>query len=255
MQNFNMQNPAVERSGMMSQIDIRPLMRLVYMWMGLGLLVTAVVSFVVSSNVELALSLAQGWFVLMIVQLGIVFGLSFLVNRIKPSIALILFFVYAASMGLTLGVMFLGIMIDPEASAVAGEIVYSNGGMMTIASAAATTAGLFGVMTVIGYTTKVDLSRFSTFFMMALIGLVIAMVVNIFLNNDTFSLIISVIGVLLFTGLTAWDTQKIKQMAMLPEMQHHSDSMMRLSIMGALTLYLDFINLFIFLLSIFSSRD
>lgn len=255
MQNFNMQNPAVERSGLMSQIDIRPLMRLVYMWMGLGLLVTAVVSFVVSSNVELALSLAQGWFVLMIVQLGIVFGLSFLVNRIKPAIALILFFVYAASMGLTLGVMFLGIMIDPEASMRAGEIVYSNGGMMTIASAAATTAGLFGVMTVIGYTTKVDLSRFSTYFMMALIGLVIAMLVNMFLQNDTFSLIISVFGVLLFTGLTAWDTQKIKQMAMMPEMQHHSDSMMRLSIMGALTLYLDFINLFIFLLSIFSSRD
>jgi len=110
-------------------------------------------------------------------------------------------------------------------------------------------------MTVIGFTTKVDLSKFSTFFLMALIGLVIAMLINMFLRSDAFSLVISAFGVLLFTALTAWDTQKIKNLAAQPEYQQYSDDMKRLSILGALTLYLDFINLFLFLLRLFASGN
>lgn len=223
-------------------VEIRPLMRLVYLWMGLGLLVTGFIAWFVASNEELLFSVANMGIVLFIVQIGIVIGLSWAINKISPTVATGLFFAYAASMGLTLSV-----------------IVYayvSAGEAMAIAQAFFTTAGLFGVMTVIGFTTNVDLSKFGTFLMMGLIGIILASIVNIFLGSSTLTFIISIIGVLIFTGLTAYDTQKIKEMAALPEMQAHSDMMVRLSIMGALTLYLDFINLFLFLLRLFgSSRD
>jgi FtsH-binding integral membrane protein len=259
MQDYNFESAIQQDAGAFSrvQVNLQPLMRLVYLWMGLGLLVTAGVSAVVTSAVyadnSLLNALAGGWIILMIVQLGIVFGLSWAINRISPNIALILFFIYAATMGITLGAIFFGITAEPVAG---GGYAPSNEGLWAIAKAFVTTAGLFGVMTVVGYTTKIDLAKYSTYFMMALIGLIIAMVVNIFLQSTMLDFIISAAGVLIFTALTAYDTQKIKRMAAMPEMQQHSDSMTRLSIMGALTLYLDFINLFIFLLRIFAGgRD
>lgn len=225
-----------------SRIEIRPLMRLVYIWMMFGLLTTGIISFALSSWI--GTNPAQNFqtinvlvLPIFIAQIGIVIGISWGMNRLAPAVAGFLFFVYSALMGVTLGVLFFAYI--------------AAGQSMAIAQAFFTTAGLFGVMTVVGYTTKVDLTKYSTYFGMALIGLVIAMVVNFFLGSGMLELIISVVGVILFTALTAYDTQKIKNLSMQPEMQNHSDSMARLAIFGALTLYLDFINLFLFLLRIF----
>lgn len=217
-------------------IEFRPMMRLVYMWMGLGLLVTSVVAVVAASTGFIISLLEQSpllFFGLIFVQLILVVALNASFRRVSPTIAAILFFIYSAVTGLTFSIFFLA---------------YDLG---AIYSAFFTTAGLFGVMTVVGFTTKVDLSKFSTYFMMALIGLVIALVVNMFLRSSAFDLLISVVGVILFTGLTAWDTQKLKNLAATPGLNASSEHTMRLSIYGALVLYLDFINLFIFLLRIF----
>lgn len=241
MQNFN-ETYAPTTTGAASGIQLQPLMRLVYMWMSFGLLTTGIVALVLANNEPLLMSLAGIFPFLWIVQIGLVLGLAWGINRMSPNLAGILFFVYAVSLGITLGATFYGLIEGGQADA--------------IYKAFFTTAGLFGAMTVVGFTTKVDLSRFSAFFMMALIGLFIAIIVNIFLASSAISFIISVVGVLLFTGLTAYDTQRIKELASLPEMQQHSDSMAKLAIMGALTLYLDFINLFFFLLSLFAGgRD
>jgi FtsH-binding integral membrane protein len=223
-------------------IDVRPLMRLVYLWMGLGLLVTAGVSFLVSTTESLVSMAATLWLPLIIVQFVIVFAMMWAMRRTTPTIVTGLFLLYAALEGLIFGVIFYALI--------------QTGQSMAITNAFLTTAGLFGTMTVIGYTTKVDLSKFGTFFMMALIGLLIAMVVNIFLGSSALDFIISVVGVLLFTGLTAYDTQKIKNLAYQEEFQQYGNETAKLAIMGAFTLYLDFINLFIFLLRLFAGgRD
>lgn len=218
--------------------DVRPLMRLVYLWMALGLLLTAGVSFVVMNTPALIQFAATLWLPLIIVQFVIVFAMMWAMRRVSPTVVTGLFLLYAALEGLIFGVIFFALV--------------QGGQAMAITNAFLTTAGLFGTMTVIGYTTKVDLSKFGTFFMMALIGLIIAMVVNIFLGSSALDFIISVVGVLLFTGLTAYDTQKIKEMASQPEFQQYGNETAKLAIMGAFTLYLDFINLFIFLLRLFA---
>ena len=241
MQNYEYNPAAPVQEISIGKIEVRPLMRLVYMWMGLGLLVTAFVALGIASSEQLVMTASNLFLPVMIAQFALVIGLSWAIQRIPANVALVLFFVYAASMGVTLSLIVFGLI--------------ASGQTMALANAFFTTAGLFGVMTVIGFTTKVDLTRFGSFLMMGLIGLVIASVVNIFLSSGALSWIISIIGVLVFTGLTAYDTQRIKEMASLPEYQQHSDSMLKMSIMGALTLYLDFINLFIFLLSLFSGRD
>ncbi len=223
------------------EVNVRPLMKLVYLWMTLGILVSAIVSLIVMSSPELLQILAPAYMPLLIAQFVLVLAISWGTTRMSPALASALFFLYAGMVGLTLGVIFF--------------MLSARGQEMAIVSAFFTTAGLFGTMTVIGYTTKVDLSKYSSFFMMALIGLVIAIVVNMFLLNDTFGLIISIFGVLVFTALTAWDTQKIKKLAQQPEYQQYSDSTRRLAVLGALTLYLDFLNMFLFLLSIFAGRD
>lgn len=149
-----------------------------------------------------------------------------------------LFFVYAAVNGFTLSLIFL---------------VYELG---TISTAFFSTAAAFGAMTVLGYTTQLDLSKYRSYFIMGLVGLIAAMLVNIFLRSSTFDLIISIFGVFLFLALTAYDTQKIKQLAADPELTSNGEMMMKVSILGALTLYLDFINLFLFLLRLFGrGRD
>jgi len=250
MANFDWDNSAVvpNEAGRFSigGIDVRPLMRQVYLWMGMGLAITGIVSlFIVSaanSSQEVAMTISNWMWPIFFGQIGIVFGLSFAIRKISPLFALLLFFLYSGLTGLTFGVIFYALI--------------AVGDGLAIAQAFFTTAGLFGVMTVIGYTTKVDLSKYSTFFMMALIGLIIAIVVNLFLGSSMLDLIISVAGVLIFTALTAWDTQKIKNLAALPEYQQYSDDMRKLAVMGALTLYLDFINLFLFLLRLFAGgRD
>lgn len=233
-------NPIQPLSATGVRVEFQPLMRMVYMWMGLGLLTTAVVGWVVSSNMDLLrIALSQPVLIGSIfVSLGLVFAINLGIRRMSPTVAAVLFFIYAAVIGFTTMAIVLAF--------------YPTG---SIVAAFGTTAILFGVMTVIGMTTNVDLSKYSTYFMMGLIGLVIALIVNMFLQSSAFDLLISLFGVVLFTGLTAYDTQKIKELSLLPELQGDGEMTMKLSIIGALTLYLDFINLFLFLLRLFSSRE
>lgn len=235
MQNYEY-TPAVQQASGI-QIEVRPLMRMVYMWMGLGLLVTAMIATFLASSLDIIVTIAPMFLPIVIGQFVLVMALSFLINRISANVALILFFVYAASMGVTLSVIIFAV---------------AQTNPMAIANAFFTTAGLFGVMTFIGFTTQVDLTRFGSFLMMGLIGLIIASFINLLFAGGAMSWVISIFGVLLFTGLTAYDTQRIKNMATLPEFQQHSDSLVKMSVMGALSLYLNVINIFIFLLQLFA---
>jgi len=221
-------------------VEVRPLMRTVYLWMTLGLLVTAFTAvFVVNTPAMLELALNRVvFFGAIIGELALVWGISLGIRRLSPGMAIALFFVYAAVNGFTLSLIFL---------------VYELG---TISTAFFSTAAAFGAMTVLGYTTQLDLSKYRSYFIMGLVGLIAAMLVNIFLRSSTFDLIISIFGVFLFLALTAYDTQKIKQLAADPELTSNGEMMMKVSILGALTLYLDFINLFLFLLRLFGrGRD
>lgn len=216
-----------------SQVEMtqRTFIQRTYLWMALALLVTAVVSFVTASS-ETLLNLVFGnSFVLIgliVAQLVTVLVLSWAIGRISPILATLLFFVYAALTGLTLSSIFL---VYTEAS---------------IASTFVVTAGMFGIMSVYGLSTNRDLTTIGNIAFMGLIGIILASVVNIFLNVSALYWIISVLGVLIFVGLIAYDAQKLKQMAVGADA--NSDSGQRASILGALRLYLDFINLFLFLL-------
>jgi FtsH-binding integral membrane protein len=220
------------------RVELNSLMRQVYLWMATGLLVTTAIAVSVTTMPALQrLVLNPGVMIIAIIaELALVLILSFALKRLSPGVAIAMFFVYAALNGLTLSIIFWA---------------YDLG---TIGAAFLTTAALFGAMTVVGFTTKVDLSKYSTYFLMGLIGLLIAGVVNIFLRSSAFDFIISIVGVVLFTALTAWDTQRIKVMASDPTIQADGSLSMKLSIMGALRLYLDFINLFLFLLRLFGRR-
>jgi uncharacterized protein len=218
-------------------IDIQAIMRLVYVWMGLGLLVTAAASwltlntpFLIEARGNTALLL-----VAIVAQFVMVIALGAGLNRdwLTPNLAGILFFVYAAVTGFTLSVIFL--IYAPSA----------------ITSALVTTALLFGIMSIFGYTTSMDLTKWGTYLIIGLIGLIVAMVVNIFLGSSTLDLIISAVGVLIFTGLTAYDTQKIRNYSETAMVSSTGNMILKFSIYGALILYLDFINLFLFLLRLF----
>ncbi len=217
-------------------LQLNAVMRNVYGWMTMGLLVTTAVALGIS-NMGLVPSQGVLW-IAIILQFGIVLGLSFAINRISATAAGMLFFLYAAVTGFTFSIIFL---------------VFSLG---SIVAAFFSTAGVFGAMTIVGMTTKTDLTKYSSYFMMGLIGLVIASLVNIFLGSSAIDFVISIFGVLLFTGLTAYDTQRIANMAANPKLKVDSENTLKFSIMAALTLYLDFINLFLFLLRLFGSgRD
>ena len=217
-------------------LQLNVVMRNVYGWMTMGLLTTTAVALGIS-NMGIIPSQGILW-IAIILQFGIVLGLSFAINRISATAAGMLFFLYAAVTGFTFSIIFL---------------VFSLG---SIAAAFFSTAGVFGAMTIIGLTTKTDLTKYSSYFMMGLIGLIIASVVNIFIGSSGLDFLISIFGVLLFTGLTAYDTQRIANMAASQKMKVDSEDTLKFSIMGALTLYLDFINLFLFMLRLFGSgRD
>jgi hypothetical protein len=211
-------------------------MRRVYGKMTLGLLLTALTSFLmVSSPAALSLlfsSTATIW-ILFAVEIGLVIYLSARIDKLSTGMATTLFYVYSALNGVALTPIFL---------------VYTG---TSIAMTFAITAGTFGAMTVFGYVTRQDLSKFGSILLMALFGLIICLVVNMFWGNSMFDLIISAVGVFIFVGLTAWDTQAIKRMCA------ESDPSMvgKVATMGALSLYLDFINLFIYLLRFFGNRN
>ncbi len=172
------------------------------------------------------------WLV-MLAPLGIVFYMSARMNKMSASSAQTVFWVFAALMGISLSSIFL---------------MYTGG---SIARVFFITSGTFGAMSIYGYTTKRDLTKLGSFLMMGLFGIIIASVVNMFMGSERMEFIISILGVLIFVGLTAYDTQKIKNMY---AMSDSGEIMGKKAVMGALTLYLDFINLFIMLLRLFGQR-
>jgi len=224
---------------------LRSYMLSVYNYMLSGVLLTGIIAlvFAKTSLVNLLVTLQQtsqgvaygpsllGW-VVMLSPLAIVFAMSFGQNRMSEGTLKTLFFAYAGLLGASLSTIFLA---------------YTD---TSIAQVFFGTAAGFGALSLWGYTTKKDLSGFGTFLLMGLIGLIVAMVVNLFLQSGTMSLVISAIGVLIFAGLTAYDTQKIKSMY---SWVAGTEAMGKVVIMGALNLYLDFINMFLFLLRLFGS--
>ncbi|NJL57583.1 Bax inhibitor-1/YccA family protein [bacterium] len=220
-------------------------MRLVYTWMGLGLLATAGMAWFTATTpaLEGLRNSPVGVIGSLVIFFATVIALSVGMSRkwLTPGLAAGLFLVFSLSMGFSLSLT-LEWFLANDAPA--------------LFSAFGTAAGLFGVMSIYGFTTRSDLSQWGTYLFMALIGLVIAMLINLFLGSGVLDFVISIVGVIIFTALTAYDTQKIKQMSMMPELQSDGSMALKFSIMGAVTLYLDFINLFLFLLSLFGgSRD
>jgi FtsH-binding integral membrane protein len=209
----------------------------VYAWMAAGLGLTALVAMWVSSRPDvLRYVFSTGiWVVLLVAQLALVWTVSAAVRRISATTATVLFLLYAALNGLTLSVIFLA---------------YAHA---AIASAFIVTAGMFAAMSLYGFVTKRDLTSMGAFLFMGLIGIILASVVSLFWHNTMLTVLINYIGVFIFLGLTAYDTQKLKEMALAT--QGNAALAARLSISGALALYLDFLNLFLFLLRILGDRN
>ena len=211
-------------------------LRKVYGWMFVGLGVTAAVALGVASSPTLMQAIFGSkilFFGLVIAELGLVFFLSARVNKLAPAMASGLFLLYSALNGATLAAIF---------------VMFTG---TSIATTFFVTAGMFGALALYGSTTKRSLAGVGQFAFMGLIGLILASVVGMFLKSDGLQFVISIVGVIVFTGLTAWDAQKLKAMATaLPEGQTGS-----YAVVGALSLYLDFINLFLFMLRFFGRRD
>ncbi len=229
--------PVMEGTTTTSEIQASFVLK-VYNWMTMGLALTALVALAIEMVLPgirwVMLENPIIFYGLLILELAIVWGLSAAINKLPAFVATLIFLAYAALNGLTFSIIFL---------------VYSMG---SIAYTFFITAAMFGATSVFGFVTKMDLSRFGGIMMMALIGLIIASVVNIFVASSTLDWIISYAGVIIFVGLTAYDTQKIKNMSV--GIDSSSEEGGRASIMGALALYLDFINLFLFLLRILGRR-
>ncbi len=212
-------------------------MQKVYLWMTFALTLTGFVAYRTSQSeflLELIFSSSFGFIGLILAELALVFWISSGIQRMSSNMAIGLFLLYSVLNGMTLSVLL---------------IAYTGA---SVASTFFITAGMFGAMSVYGYTTKQDLSSWGNLLFMALIGLILASVVNIFLQSSGLYWLISYIGVLVFVGLTAYDTQKIKQLA--AQVIVESEEGRKVAILGALTLYLDFINMFIFMLRILGNR-
>jgi uncharacterized protein len=221
-----------------AQIDqgLRSYMLGIYNMMALGVALTGLIAMYVGNNDELMKTIFVGplKYVAMFAPLAVVLVLSFGINKLSAGAAQALYWVYAALMGFSISYIF---------------VLYEA---PSIAKTFFITAATFGALSLYGYTTKKSLSGWGTFLFMGLIGLIIASVVNIFLKSDAMSFVISAAGVLIFAGLTAYDTQKLK------EMYFEGDDGATLSkkiTMGALTLYMDFINLFMYLLRFLGNRE
>ena len=231
-------NNSYETTYAVSDTRVSSVMKRVYLIMTVGLALTGVLAYVCGNSfgyLQWFANNSWAFWVMAIGELAIVFGVSAGINKISTATATALFVIFAALNGLMLAPIFLA---------------YTH---VMIAKTFFITAGVFGAMSIYGYSTDRALSTFGSFLMMALFGLIIAMLVNIFLKSSTMDWIISIVGVLIFVGLTAWDTQQVKNIAAVAP----QDTLGRLAVLGALNLYLDFINLFLYLLRIFggSSRD
>ncbi len=212
-------------------------MQKVYLWMTFALTLTGFVAYRTTQSeflLELIFSSSFGFIGLILAELALVFWISSGIQRMSSNMAIGLFLLYSVLNGMTLSVLL---------------IAYTGA---SVASTFFITAGMFGAMSIYGYTTKQDLSSWGNLLFMALFGLILASVVNIFLQSSGLYWLISYIGVLVFVGLTAYDTQKIKQLA--AQVIVESEVGRKVAILGALTLYLDFINMFIFMLRILGNR-
>ena len=227
-----------EKEGMVS-LAFPALMRKVYVWMALALVITGFTAFGIASNPGIAYTIVTNqvlFWGLIIAEFGLVIAISGAINKLSAATATLLFVLYSIINGATLSVIFMAYTLT------------------SIASVFFITAGLFGVMAFIGYTTKTDLTSIGKILFMALIGIILATIVNLFIGSSMLNMIVSYIGVVVFTGLTAYDSQKIKNM--LYEADEMDESMQKIALLGSLTLYLDFINLFLMLLRIFgNNRD
>ena len=213
------------------------LMRKVYLWMTLALVITGFTAYYVANNETVLGAIYTNQILfwgLIIAELGLVIGLSAAINRLSLSVATLMFVLYSLINGATMSFIFL---------------VYTTS---SITNVFLITAGTFAAMAVFGYFTKTDLTSMGKILLMALIGVIIATIVNIFTKSEGLAVILNYVGVLVFVGLTAYDSQKIKQMLLMAS--DASESSQKIALLGALSLYLDFINLFIYLLRIFGSK-
>lgn len=215
------------------------LMYRVYAWMCYALVITGITAYYVASSPAIMKLIFQDHsfiipIVLLLIQLGLVVAISGFVQKMSFSSAVILFSIFAFTMGITISVIF---------------IAFS---MPSIFSTFLVASGMFGAMAIYGYVTKADLTSMGSFLFMALIGLIIGGFVNMFLHSEKFNFVLSAIGVLVFTLLTAYDVQKIKRMTQ--DMLEDKETMAKVTIVGALTLYLDFVNLFLYLLQFMGRR-
>jgi len=204
-----------------------------FLWMFAGLALTAGVSFVVQGNERLLQFALGNFLVLFIGQLALVLAIQFLIRRINATVALGLFFVYAASLGLTIGLI---VAAYTQAS---------------VASAFLSASAMFGGAAIYGHVTKRSLAKIGSLLVMAMIGLFVALIINMFLRSDAIGWVLSIVGVVIFTGLTAYDVQRIQN----GDLAVWTGSTEKAAVVGALWLYLDFVNIFLFLLRLFGSRD
>ncbi len=227
-------NNAIERDE--TNVGLSSMLSAVYGWMTFALAISGITAWLVGTDPKMVMNLAKTpvMIILILAELGLVFGLSAFIQKMSASLATSLFILYSALNGLTLSFIF---------------VAYTMG---SIALTFGVTAATFGVMAVWGTVTKSDLTKLGSLCMMALIGLIIASLVSFFWTNNMFEWIISCLGVLIFVGLTAYDAQKIKQMYFAAGGEWETNR--KIAILGALALYLDFINLFLYLLRILGNR-
>lgn len=226
-----------EQEGSLS-LAFPALMHKVYVWMALALALTGLTAYGIADNTNLAFTLignrALFWGIA-IAEFALVMFLTARIRKMSLTTATLSFLLYSVLNGVTMSVIFLAFTAS------------------SIATTFYITAGTFGIMAFYGYVTKADLSKLGSILRMALLGLIVALVVNIFMRNSMFDLVISAVGVLIFTGLTAYDSQKIKTALAMQE--HPDETAQKVALLGALTLYLDFINLFIYLLRFFGRSN
>jgi FtsH-binding integral membrane protein len=244
MENINSRGTNIDKIEYATVVGSNTLLRTVFAWMTAALAITTIASMLfafvpefkamIYSETEFGLKpTTLGWIV-MIAPLGFVLLMSFGFQKLSYPALIGAFLAYAAITGISLSSIFM---------------IYSLGSILNVFLSS---VALFAVMAIAGYTTKTDLTKMGSILMIGLIGIVIASLINMFMRSDSMSFICSILGVIIFTGLTAWDVQKIKNMA---NEDDGSTTFKKMSIMGALTLYLDFINIFLYLLRLFGKRD
>lgn len=235
---FNEQVNYQQRTG--DSVMAKTFLSNVFSFMAIGLAITALIAYVFGNNeafIRLLISAEGGMsifgYVAMFAPFLLVLAMNFGFQRMSYGVITLLFALFSVLMGVSLSFIFL---------------IYTSA---SIFSTFLITSGMFGAMAIVGYTTKTDLTKFGSLLLMGLIGIIIASLVNMFMRSGTMDYIISFIGVLIFTGLTAYDVQKLKRIG---EGQSFQGSMNKLVVIGALSLYLDFINLFLYLLRFFGNR-